>query len=78
MMQNRGAPAFRNSLLVMIQHSLSKQFDSIYLDPDLNKEITVQFLASAAAGLLEWWITNSMPYPASVMAEQLWSLLERI
>jgi AcrR family transcriptional regulator len=78
MMQNRGVPAFRNSLLVMIQHSLSKQFDSISLDPDQNKEITVQFLASAAVGLLEWWITHSMPYPASVMAEQLWSLLERV
>lgn len=78
MLNDRGTPAFRSSLLITIQHSLSKQFDSISLDPNLNKEITVQFLASAAVGLLEWWITHSMPYPSSVMAEQLWSLLERV
>jgi AcrR family transcriptional regulator len=78
MLNNRGTTAFRNTLMITIQHSLSKQFDSISLNPNLNKEITVQFLASAAAGLLEWWVTHSMPYSASVMAEQLWLLLERV
>lgn len=62
----------------MIEHSLSKQMDLIDLDKDLSKEITVQFLAFSATGVLEWWITHSVPYPASVMVDQCWLLLVRI
>ncbi|MEK4061631.1 MULTISPECIES: TetR/AcrR family transcriptional regulator [Paenibacillus] len=78
MLKNRGIPVFRNRLLLIAQQSLSKQFDLISFGPDFNKEITVQFLASAIISSFEWWITNSIPYPASVMAEQIWALLERM
>ncbi|GEA32162.1 MULTISPECIES: TetR-like C-terminal domain-containing protein [Clostridium] len=37
----------------------------------------VQYVASAAVSVMEWWIVNSMPYPAEYIAEQLWQLLER-
>lgn len=77
MLQNRGIPAFRNRLLVIARESLRNQFDHIAVGPNFNKEITVQFLASAIISSFEWWITNSMPYPASVMAEQIWALLDR-
>ncbi|AIQ58666.1 TetR/AcrR family transcriptional regulator [Paenibacillus borealis] len=77
MLRNRGVPAFRNRLLVVVRESLSRQFDLIASGPNFNKEITVQFLASAVISSFEWWISNSMPYPASVMAEQIWALLDR-
>lgn len=77
MLTNTGISAFRNRLLAMMEHSLSKNMDLIDLDKNLNKEITVQFLASAFTGVSEWWVTHSMPYPASVIVEQFWLLLER-
>ncbi len=77
MLNNRGIPAFRNRLLTIAQQSLNKQFDMIALDPSINKDIAVQFLASAIVSSLEWWFTNSKPYPATVMAEQIWMLLTR-
>lgn len=79
MLRNRGVPAFRNRLLSVVRESLSRQFDLIAAGPNINfnKEITVQFLASAVISSFEWWISNSMPYSASVMAEQIWGLLDR-
>ncbi|WP_068498277.1 TetR/AcrR family transcriptional regulator [Paenibacillus kribbensis] len=76
MLTNNGSAVFRNQLETMFQQSLSMK--SITLDRELNRDITVQFLISAGVGLLEWWITRSMPYPASVMVEQFWNLLNRI
>lgn len=78
MMTNKGISAFRNRVMTTMEHILGKQMDLIDLDKDLNKEITLQFLASAFTGVLEWWIIHSQPYPASVMVEQFWLLLERI
>jgi len=77
MLNSRGLPAFRNRLLITTEQSLSKKLDQTPLEPNLNKEFTVQFLASAIVSSLEWWLTNSMPYSASVMAEQIWTLLTR-
>ncbi|MBS4161550.1 hypothetical protein GWP49_31230 [Klebsiella pneumoniae] len=37
----------------------------------------MQFLASEASGLPEWWIIHLMPYPAEEMVEQLTMLPER-
>lgn len=54
---------------------ISEYLDSIHLDKEINRDITVQFLTSATVGILEWWIIHSMPYPASIMVEQFWSLL---
>lgn len=78
MLTNTGISAFRNRLLTMMEHSLSKNMDLIDLDKNLNKEIMARFLASAVTGVLEWSITHSMPYPASVIVEQFWLLLERV
>ncbi|EGK13440.1 hypothetical protein HMPREF9374_0862 [Desmospora sp. 8437] len=38
----------------------------------------VLFLASAAVGLLEWWIVHSMPYPASTKSIVKNPLKERV
>lgn len=69
---------FRNQMETMFRKSLMEHLDSINLDQDRNKDITVQFLISASVGVLEWWIIRSMPYPPSVMVEQFWNLLNRV
>lgn len=75
MLTSKGSAVFRNQLETMFRQSLSMV--SISLDRELNRDITVQFLISAGVGLLEWWITRSMPYPPSVMVEQYWKLLNK-
>ncbi|MDP4094504.1 MAG: TetR/AcrR family transcriptional regulator [Bacillota bacterium] len=76
--KNKGVPAFRSRLNEMAINNLRKQIDISGINQNMNKEVLVQFLASAAVGSLEWWITNSMPYPAKDMVEQIWTLLERV
>ncbi|MEC0232916.1 TetR/AcrR family transcriptional regulator [Paenibacillus kribbensis] len=78
MLTSKGSAVFRTQMETMLRQSLSEHLDSINLDQELNRDITVQFLISAGVGLLEWWITRSMPYPISVMVEQFWNLLNRI
>ncbi|HEY5584090.1 MAG TPA: TetR-like C-terminal domain-containing protein [Ruminiclostridium sp.] len=75
---NKGIPAFRNRLLDMTLNSLREQIDMSGINQNMNKELLVQFLASAAVGVIEWWITHSMLYPAKDMVDQFWSLLERV
>ena len=75
---NKGIPTFRSRLMAVMVQSLSAYFDASGISPDMNKEVSVQFLASAAVGVLEWWITHSMPYSTTEMVEHLWALAERI
>lgn len=75
---NKGFPAFRTRLMAVLVNSLNEQIYLSNINGDLNKEISVQFLASAISGIVEWWITGSMGYPAKDMAEHVWLLLERI
>lgn len=74
---NKGIPAFRNRLLVMAKNSLNEQINMSSTGQNIQKEVLVQFLASAGVGVIEWWITNSMPYPAKDMVEEFSQLLER-
>lgn len=78
LLTNKDIPAFRNRLKAMTLRSINEQIDMNGINGDMNKEILAQFLSSAIVGVMEWWITHSMPYPAQDMVEQLWSLLERI
>jgi len=75
---NKGIPAFRNRLMTVVLHTLDANFEAGYIKQEINKEVQKQFLASAIVGVLEWWVTQAMPYPAADMVEQLWPLLERI
>jgi AcrR family transcriptional regulator len=74
---NKGIPTFRNLMMDVILGNLSEVVDASSIKRDINKEVTLQFLASAIVGLIEWWIIKSIPIPAKDIAEQLWSLLER-
>jgi AcrR family transcriptional regulator len=74
---NKGIPAFRKRLLDMAKNSLKAQINMSDTNQNIQNEVLVQFLASAGVGVIEWWITNSMPYPAKDMVEEFWQLLER-
>ncbi|MDQ0194730.1 TetR/AcrR family transcriptional regulator [Paenibacillus wynnii] len=74
---NKGIPAFRKRLLDMAKNSLSEQINKSGSNQNIQNEVLIQFLASAGVGVIEWWITNSMPYPAKDMVEEFWQLLER-
>ncbi len=78
MLTNKGMPAFRERLLTMTLKGVEEQIDMTGINQDMNKDILVQYVASAAIGIIEWWITHSMPYPATYMVDQLWLLLERV
>lgn len=75
---NKGVPAFRNRMMAEILGNLGELVDVSGINRDMNKEMMIQFLASAIVGVLEWWIINSIPISANDMLKQLWSLLERM
>ncbi len=75
---NKGVPAFRNRLMAVMLQGLSEHIEISGINLGMNKEVMAQFLASAIVGVLEWWMTHSMPCPVTDMVDQLWSLLERI
>lgn len=74
---NKGAPTFRNQLLNVMKVGMREQLELSGINRNMNKEILIQFWSSAIIGVIEWWIAQSMPYPAEEVTEQLWSLLER-
>lgn len=76
MMKDNSIPIFRTRLLALMQESLGQQLAN--KDDVLPKDITVQFIASAAVGVMEWWLSNEMPKPAADMVEHLNLLLERV
>ncbi|MFC9712465.1 TetR/AcrR family transcriptional regulator [Paenibacillus sp. NPDC056933] len=76
LLTKKGIPAFRSKLMTLMVQGVEDQMDACGIQRGMKMEITVQFLASAAVGLLEWWIMHSMPYPAEEMVEQLITLLE--
>lgn len=67
-----------HQVLDTLFRSLGEHIDMSGINQGMNKEMMTQFLASAIVGVLEWWITHSMPCPVTDIVEQLWSLLERI
>lgn len=74
---NEGVPAFRNYLMNLIVQSLGEQMERSAIQTVINQELFIQFLASAIVGVLEFWISHSMPYSAEVMVDQLWAMLEQ-
>ncbi|NRT87251.1 TetR/AcrR family transcriptional regulator [Clostridium beijerinckii] len=77
MLTNKAMPAFRERILTMALKSMEEHLDMTGSNENISKDIMAQYVASAAVGVMEWWIVNSMPYPAAYMAEQLWQLLKR-
>ncbi|RCX19715.1 TetR family transcriptional regulator [Fontibacillus phaseoli] len=77
LLTSKGVPAFRNRMMAMVERGIGENTRSCGLYAGVHPEILGQFLSSAIAGLVEWWILQSMPYSPAEMVEQLHVLLER-
>ena len=77
MLTSNSTTAFRNRLHALMVKSVEEQIAVSGINDAVDKEIMVQYFASATIGVIEWWITHSMPYSAEYMAEQLLALMER-
>jgi AcrR family transcriptional regulator len=79
MLASKGAPYFRSRFLEFqiegFKNELRKTNEK---NNGLSEDIIVQFVATAYVGVVEWWLTNGMPYPPHVMAEQVGTLFEAI
>lgn len=76
LLQNNGVTAFRNKLMDILLQNIDKQININNLGNKKQNDIFIQFMASGVVGVIVWWITNSMPYPAKDVTEQVWQLLE--
>jgi AcrR family transcriptional regulator len=76
MLSNKESSVFRKRMKEIFKDGLISRID--LSEQEVNKEISVEFLVSAGVGVLEWWIYNSKPYPAPIIAEQLWQLFSSI
>jgi hypothetical protein len=78
MLANKGAPSFRSRFLEFLIEEFKDEVDiTEERNQGLNEDVMLQFMATAYVGVVEWWITNGMPYPPHVMAKQVGILLER-
>lgn len=76
-LNNQVVPFLRERLHQIMVDGIRRQIKMNGMNRDMNTEVVIQFLASAAIGVIEWWISNKMPVPKEEVAEQLWQLLYR-
>jgi AcrR family transcriptional regulator len=78
MLASKGAPSFRRQFLEFLTEEFKDEVDVTQgKNHGLNEDVILQFIVTSYVGIVEWWITNGMPYPPHVMAEQVGFLLER-
>jgi AcrR family transcriptional regulator len=78
MLASKGAPSFRSRFLEFLIEEFKDEVDiTEERNHALNEDVMLQFIATAYVGVVEWWITNGMPYPPQVIAKQVGILLER-
>lgn len=79
MLASKGAPYFRNRFLeFQIEEFKNELGKTNKIRNGVSEEVFVRFVATAYTGIVEWWLTNGMPYPPHVIAEQVGTLLEGI
>lgn len=76
MLSNKESPIFRKRMKEIFKDGLINRLD--LSETKAKKEISVEFFVSAGVGVLEWWIYNSMPYPKSIIVDELWQLFNSI
>lgn len=75
--RNKGVSSFRRNLQDMMNKRIRAQIVEYESSLDrLSADISVQFLSSAIVGVIEWWLTHTLPCSAEEITDRLWSLLE--
>src|SRR5690606_15043453 len=74
MLNDTGMPSFRHLMLQLMVKGINEQINMNDINIGLNKDILVQFMASAIVGMVEWWIVNNRPVTAEQLAKELWIL----
>jgi AcrR family transcriptional regulator len=78
MLASKGAPSFRSRFIEFLIQEFRDEVDTTQgKNQGLNEGVLLQFIVTSYVGVVEWWLTNGMPYPPNVMAEQVGILLER-
>jgi len=78
MLASKGAPNFRTQFVELLREEFRDEVNvSNGKNAGLREDVLLQFIVTSYVGVVEWWITNEMPYPPRVMAEQVGMLLER-
>ena len=79
MLASKGAPYFRSRFLEFQIEEFRKELRKTSNGNNLvSEDVVVQFVATAYTGIVEWWLTNEMPYSPGEMAQQVGTLLEAI
>ena len=77
LLSNGGSPSFRTAL----QNAMITNFRKSHKGEKANsseQEITNQFIASAIAGSIEWWIKEKPQVPPETMVTTMLSLLSKL
>ena len=78
MLASKGAPSFRSQFVDFLIEEFKGEVNTAEgKNRGFNEEVLLQFVVTSYVGVVEWWITNGMPYPPHVMSQQVGMLLER-
>jgi len=79
LLENNGASAFRNHFQEMMLSHFGLHGDfSKSSSKRVSNEIRNRFIVSAVVGVLDWWITESMPYSPEEMVENFNTLFKNL
>ncbi|BBI33892.1 TetR/AcrR family transcriptional regulator [Cohnella abietis] len=76
MLTNKGVTCFHDQLMQVIINKLYERMEKGVMNQEFDREVLVQFMASAYVGAVEWWIKNNRPNPPEFMAQQVKNIFE--
>lgn len=77
MLSNKGITCFQEQMNFMVKNEITERLKTGEINQGDNKEVVVQYMASAFVGVVEWWIKNNMPLSPQIMAQQLWDIFDK-
>jgi AcrR family transcriptional regulator len=79
MLASKGAPSFRNRFLQFLIEEFKDEVDTAEeKNEGISEDVMLRFMGAAYVGVVEWWITNGMPYSPDAMAKKVGVLLQRV
>ena len=76
MLSNKGISCFHDKMMRMSINGINELINLGKINQEYNKDVDIQFMASAFVGTVEWWIENDMPHSPQFMAQRLWNIFE--